>query len=222
VKQKKTWCERWKKRGVLLLVAVGLHSLLRLTVPYFWMGEAPYDVSSNITGRCAISAYDTHKEFIQFDYFSPWLFLTLKSPYIHFRVHDLVTGKLLADSRQLIPTPSRYDFYDQDNHGLSRLGFQSRGARIPLGEEDLIWKGFAVCRERKGVPEIAQVSCNLLRLHRKDDQPQACHALKKRLDEANQPTLYGFLYSLGIVALNYLTLPNVEPLPALEGEFISR
>ena len=218
MKQKKSFSQRWKKRGLFLLILVGIHSILRLTVPYVWEDHSAYHVSTNGNGRCSISVYDTYRYKIQFDSFSPWLFLTIDSPYAHFRVHDLVSGRLLADSRQLIPTPTRYGYFEDANLAFEVVGFEARGASIPLGEEDLIWKGFSVCREENGLPKIANVGCNLLRLRKNKNEPEACREIKKYLDAADTPSLYGFVYSLGIVALNFLSLPNIEPLGGYQPE----
>ena len=222
MKEEKSFLQRWKKRALFLLILVGMHSILRLTVPYFWQDHSAYYVRTNGNGRCSISAYDTYRQKIQFDAFSPWLLLTIDSPYAHFRVHDLIDGSLLADSRQLIPTPTRYQYFEDADFAFEVIGFEARGTSIPLGEEDLIWKGFSVCREKTGLPEVANVRCNLLRLRKNKDEPAACHELKKRLDEADTPSLSGFIHSLGIVALNYLSLPNIEPLGSYQPEELKK
>ena len=218
MKQKKSFMQRWKRRGLFLLILVGMHSILRLTVPYFWEDHSAYYVSTNGNGRCSISAYGTYRQKIQFDEFSPWLFLTIDSPYAHFRVHDLMDGSLLADSRQLIPTPTRYAYFEHSNSAFEVMGFEARGARIPLGEEDLIWKGFSVCREKTGLAEIANIGCALFEQQEEENEPAACHELKRRLNKADTPSLSGFIHSLGIVALNYLSLPNIEPLGGYKPE----
>ena len=214
----KSFLQRWKKRGLFLLILVGIHSILRLTVPYCWEDHTAYYVRSNGNGRCSISAYDTYRYKIQFDSFSPWLFLTIDSPYAHFRVHDLVSGSLLADSRQLIPTPTRYGYFEDADLAFEVVGFEARGASIPLGEEDLIWKGFSVCRQKNGLPQIANVRCMLFDLPEEENEPEACREIKKYLDAADTPSLSGFIYSLGIVALNFLSLPNIEPLGGYQPE----
>jgi hypothetical protein len=59
---------------------------------------------------------------------------------------------------------------------------------------------------------------SLFDLGEEENEPEACHAIKKYLDAADTPSLSGFIYSLGIVALNFLSLPNIEPLGGYQPE----